>query len=273
MLNGLSVFAENGEALHFTMPEAGNGYLIEEIEGLDPVPVSISSAAYGILAGSYYQSSRREERNIVLHIKLQKSWAETTVQERRQHLYKWFVPQQELRFQFTHSVIGTVIINGRVESIESPIFTKNPTVVVSILCNDPDFRSVSRNEHVFMVNVPYTIDYAGTIGTGFLIEATKWDVGAFSVIFSNRPGGGQTQNLIFPGTFYNNERLVVSTEDRNRYARYRTAEGVLKSALSRKTSDSVWLRLMPGVNTFTASASNSTAKNILVSYYNVYGGL
>ena len=47
MLNGMSVFAENGDVLSINIPEGANGLLVTEITGLEPVPVSLTSAAYG----------------------------------------------------------------------------------------------------------------------------------------------------------------------------------------------------------------------------------
>src|SRR5688572_29621890 len=110
MISGLTITSEYGDSLSLSMPRAGDGYLVKEIEGLDPVPVAIVSSPISTIDGEVYQASKREQRNIVLHIKLDKNYAATTITQRKNRLYSLAMGKQLLTLVFETEEHGDVSI-------------------------------------------------------------------------------------------------------------------------------------------------------------------
>ena len=274
MLNGMSVFAENGDVLSINIPEGTNGLLITEITGLDPVAVSLTSAAYGQLDGVQHQSSRRDSREITLSITIQKTYGTTSVEYRRHWLYRWFVPNQELTLQFDDSRLGSVQIKGRVETVSSPLFEKKPFMEISIVCDQPDFVAITKVERTALFNEDVLLDYEGSVATGVDVEVLKWANASSNTQFRNTPGVGIPQIMVFPGSIPANELLRFSTTPREKRIRLQKANGSITTALSRLATDSKWISLMPGDNTFKATTQTAnTVKSYRISYFNRYGGL
>ena len=274
MLNGMSVFAENGDVLSINIPEGTNGLLVTEITGLEPVPVSLTSAAYGQLDGVQHQSSRRDSREITFNVVLQKAYATASIESRRQWLYRWFVPNQELVLQFDDSMIGSVQISGRVETIEAPMFSEHPFVNVSIVCDKPDFVSIVKSEQTAFFNETLTLEYEGTVPTGIDFEVLSWTSASTNTQLSNRPGIGLAQAMIFPGSIDASRYLQISTTPREKQIRLRRSNGIIDPGLSRLSTDSKWITLFPGINSFTATTKTAAStKSYRLSYFTRYGGL
>src|SRR5678809_67180 len=79
MLNQLEVRTAAGDLLTFVFDDVTDGYALEEIRGLDPVKATIVSSSWAGKDGKQYQSSRREERNIVISLGLEPDFVTTTV--------------------------------------------------------------------------------------------------------------------------------------------------------------------------------------------------
>ena len=274
MLNGMSVFAENGDVLSINIPEGTNGLLVTEITGLDPVPVSLTSAAYGQLDGVQHQSSRRDSREITFNIVLQKAYVTASIESRRQWLYRWFVPNQELVLQFDDSMIGSVQIRGRVETVEAPMFSEHPFVNVSIVCDKPDFVSIVKSEQIAFFDETLALEYEGTVPTGIDFEILKWMSASTNTQLTNRPGSGLAQTMIFPGSIPASNLLQLSTTPREKQIRLQMPNGPITSALARLSTDSKWISLFPGTNTFSATTQTAAStKQYRISYFTRYGGL
>ena len=60
MLTRVEVRNDHGNLLNLSLQEILGGFIVEEIQGLDPVAATIVSSSFAQLDGEQYQSSRRE---------------------------------------------------------------------------------------------------------------------------------------------------------------------------------------------------------------------
>ena len=139
MLTSLKVFSQQGDLLTLTFREENYGIIVSSIAGLDPVKATIVSSSFAQLDGSQYQSSRREERHIILKLDLIPDYITTSVEDLRRILYSFFMPKSMLNLNFVRSDGLEVTIAGMVETFETELFDKDPSVIISITCFNPDF--------------------------------------------------------------------------------------------------------------------------------------
>src|SRR5687768_8673183 len=98
MLNKVEARTDLGAMLSLPFDDISSGYLVQSIEGLDPVPANIVSTSFARLDGEQYQSSRREKRNPILRLGLEPDYTTQTVRELRNNLYRWFMPGKNVNF-------------------------------------------------------------------------------------------------------------------------------------------------------------------------------
>ena len=282
MLKGLSISALSGDSLSLPIPSGGDGYLVTEIEGLDPVPVALVSSTYAQLDGERYHASRREKRNIVLHIKLQKNWWTTTVDTRRNRLYSLFVPNHEILLTFDTPLHGFLAINGRVESIDASMWTDEPMFVVSIICFDPIFRSstpvtVTYDFTAVSSETTREIVYEGNISAGINISVVDWEVNATSanmILFMNKHGNNIEEQIHISGALAQWDRVSLSTVPNNKFVSKTIGDGTVSSILHMLDLTTMsWLQLGPGINLFKAWTDEPTSRKYSISYHNLYGGI
>lgn len=172
MITELIITSEYGDSLTLSVPGPSDGYLVKEIEGLDPVPVALVSDRVATLEGETYQSSKLDKRNIILKIKLSQNYAGSSVEARRNRLTSLGLGKQELSMIFTSVELGQVSIAGRVETVDAPTNTDDPMVTMSIVCFSPFFKG--RNhiwEGEFLPGSLETLTYEGTSPAPVLLRA------------------------------------------------------------------------------------------------------
>lgn len=278
MLTELSISTPTGDSLSLPIPSGSDGYLVTEIEGLDPVPVTMASSPYALLDGEYYHESRREKRNIILHIKLRKNYWSTTIDYRRNRLYSIFVPKQEITLIFNTPQNGNVTISGRVETINATMWTDEPVVIVSIICFNPDFRAINpvTATYAFSTSEYRTINYPGTVLSGVTVAVVDWETSSTSSTntkFTNKIGNDTTQEMLFAASLGQWDRLSFCTVPGSKHARLTLQNNSVVSALSRLSATSTWLMLGPGLNSFLGTTNVIGSRKYSVSYYPLYGGI
>lgn len=101
MLERIEVISNQGALLNLPLEDLDHGFLLENVEGLDPVKATITSSSFAQLDGSQYQSSRREERNIKLTISLVPDFsANESVRDLRRRLYAYFMSKAAVDLRF-----------------------------------------------------------------------------------------------------------------------------------------------------------------------------
>lgn len=273
MIEKIEVRTVQGTLLTLTLADASSGFIVENIDGLDPVKASIASSSFASMDGTQYQSSRRESRNIVFRIGLEPDYTVDTVRNLRTRLYNFFMPKSSiaLRFYMTDGLI--VDTTGRIESFETPIFTQEPAVTISIICFDPDFIAIAPvviNGNTVSTSVETLVTYEGTTETGFtLVMNVDRVLGAFTVY--NRLPDGSTRTLDFSASLVAGDVVTISTVAGAKFIT-RLRSGITTSLLYGMTVQSDWIEFTQGNNYLRVYAVGAAIPYVL-TYTPRYGGL
>lgn len=265
-----------GTLLTLSLDDISNGYLIEDIDGLDPVKATLVSSSYAKKDGAQYQSARREPRNIVLTLSLEPDYVTQDVRGLRNALYTWFMSKSQVNLRFHDSGGLIVSIDGVVESMESVLFTKEPKVNISVMCFDPDFLEIEPADPVelsgFTVSdtTEFFTQYKGTVDTGFVFALNlNRSLSDFTIYL--RPPDGSSRTLDFSASLISGDVLKISTVSGDKYVTL-TRSGVTSSLLYGRSPQSDWLELQNGFNYMRVYATGSPIP-FDITYRNRYGGL
>jgi hypothetical protein len=273
MLTKVEARTRLGALLAFQLDDISSGFIVKEIEGLDPVKATLVSSTFALLDGSQYQSSKRENRNIKVKLGLDPDYTFDTVEDLRNRLYTFFMPKSEVDLRFYNSSNLIVSTWGRVETCESPLFTKEPQVDISIICFDPDFidqELVELNDTTTEDETEFLIEYSGTVSTG--IEFTLYPdrtIGDFTLY--HRPPDGTLRALQFSGQLFADDVVKISTVPGNKSV-ILTRNNVDSYLLRGILPQSNWIQLLPGDNYLRAYCEGPSIPFDL-SYTPRYGGL
>jgi len=273
MISKVEVRTPSGSVLTLTLDDTSNGFVIAGIDGLDPVKATITSSSFAKIDGSQYQASRREARNIILKIGLEPNYVTSTVRSLRNILYDYFMPKSEVSLRFYVDDDLVVDIDGRVETCDSDLFSKDVQVNVSILCFDPDFiehESETITGATVSTDETITVNYDGTVSTG-IVFVMPIDRSLSSFTIYHTPPDGTVRSLDFSDSLVSGDVVTIGTNRGDKYV-YRMREGVTQSALYAMSPQSNWIELERGVNTLRVYATGA-ALSYTITYFNRYGGL
>lgn len=230
-------------------------YLIKDIQGLGPTKANLATSTSAGLDGVFVQASRRDGRNLVFKLGYRPDFlANNDVQSLRRRAYEYFPPESELVFYFQDDAFETVKINGFVESHEPNIFSRDPEVVISIICEDPDFKSYKESSISGFNNISFDPSYVATANTGFVLE--------FSVtrpLTSVRLENLINEDIRYASSLQVGDLLKISTARGSKYA-HLTRGGVTTSVLEH-IEGPLDMHINPFVKSFTVHASGSGKDN------------
>lgn len=276
MLEKVEVLTEQGVLLTLPLQDISQGFSVQEIDGLDPVKATIVSSTFGTMDGEQYQSSRREKRNIILTLGYEPDFATGTVQDLRKKLYAFFMPKSKVLLRFFQTGEPVVQIYGRVESLNSPKFSKEPTAVISLLCFDPDFYTptpVILTGNTTSSTGETTHVYPGTVESGiiFKLMIDRADVTEFTIY--HRPPDDSLRSLEFSTAtpLQVGDVLSISTIPGNKFVTL-TRGGVDTSFLFGVSPQSNWISLFPGSNKLRIYAEG-VGIPYQIEYTTKFGGL
>jgi len=278
MLTKIEALDGFGNTLSLPLQDVSAGYTVKSIDGLDPVKATISSSSFAQLDGAQFQGARREPRNIIIKLGMEPYSGGSTVRTLRATLYKYFMPKAfvTLKFYDDGSSIPTALITGQVETMETPLFAKDPEVNISILCADPAFYgptelSVTGNTHDPSGATDTTINYAGTLEVGYrLVIPVNRTMSTGLTVLLKRFGASVYEKVDITAALANLDVVEISTLAKNKYVKNTKSPG--SSLLYAVTVASRFAPLYPGVNYFRIDASGAAVPWTL--YYTPrYGGL
>jgi Phage tail protein len=273
MLNRVEVTNAQGQILTLPLEAYNDGYLLAEVEGLDPVKATLVSSSFANLDGEQQQSARREARNIILHLDLLLGYG-IPISALRRNLYNFFMTKSTVQLTFYQDDGPTVEIIGVVETCEAPQFSKEPVATISIICHKPDFLEptsiVLSNSTTSDINSEYLINYAGTVETGILLTMNvNRSLSSFTVMQRSSDGTIGTMEFIAP--LVANDVLSISSVPRAKGANLNRA-GSDSSILYAIPGYSSWITLYPGPNYFRVYTTGA-AVPYTIEYTNRYGAL
>ena len=278
MLTRVEVQTTRGTSLVLPIVDPENGFVVADIEGLDPVKAILVSSSFAGVDGErpHPSGNRREKRNIKIKLDFDPDYVGNTTESLRNLLYAYLMPKSEVNLRFFNDSGLYVDIWCFVESFDDPLFVKDPDATISLIGYDPDFVNpvqVSLAGNTVADAVTMDVVYPGTVETGIdLTLAINRAVSAFTVY--NTPPGSTTQQLDFAATtpFSAGDSLRISTVSGAKGA-WLTRAGVTTSLLYGVSMQSVWVNLEgPGTNKFRVFATGAAIPYTL-KYYTRYGGL
>lgn len=153
------LIAENKKGDRLTLTN-NRAFDILEIQGLNPAPAVINTVAVSGLDGTRYNSSRVEQRNIVLTLAIH-----FPIEQNRLKLYGIFMPKSWIRL-FYKTSRRDVYIDGYVETFENNPFTQSQQPQISIICPQPFWKAngivnVDFSRSVALFEFPFSIPSAG----------------------------------------------------------------------------------------------------------------
>lgn len=295
MIQSVIVTSGNvGATITLTEENPSHGFFLKSIDGLGPAKANVNVGQMATNDGSYYNSSRLEQRNIVLQLLFDDSYY-GAVENARMNAYTYFPikGEVELQIQTAHRNVKTI---GYVESIEPDIFSQQEGAQISIICPDPYFydatdqgRTYTRiNEHEqweftyngdFPLGVEMEIQFrSASLQVGNILirnETTDQEI----LIDSDRIYA-YTGNVIQTG-----DVLKISTVKGNKKV-YLVREGAGGETeiniLNCLSLDTDWIYLKKGSNYFTFDMeirnepddpSYTRTEKFTIKYRTAYGGV
>ncbi len=268
------VSAQNAQEGTLLLPleDSSGGYIVKEIQGLDPVKATLISTEFSQIDGAQLHNKRRGTRNIVMKLGLEADYFTTSVADLRAGLYDYFMPKESVIFSLYSDGSLWGKTEAIVETCDNNMFSADPEVDISLLCYDPDFYAPdSTSISGATVNSATTmeIDYQGTTETGIIFRITFPGSATGISLHNSRPD--LVSNVIeISGSFQANDILEINSNSLSK-AITLTRSGLSTSVLSYLGTSSSWISLKKGINLFRAYLAGSPVSYTL-EYTAKYGG-
>lgn len=273
MLNLVEVRTDRGLLLSLPLFDHSEGYLIKDIDGLDPVDAVLTYSSMANQDDEQEQSSKRVKRNVVIKLGYEPNYVNDSVKKLRDRLYGFFMPKQQVRLRFYSDDMPTVEIVGRVEKMNAPLFAKEPEATISILCAKSSFvgmETLTFGGNTTADTTELSRDYTGTIETGGLFRITpNRAINGFTIHNRLPDDSVQSQDIVYP--LLAGDILEINSVNLNKSIRL-TRAGNTTSALFSVSPYSTWLNLYQGVNRLRVATAGA-AIPWTFQYANKYGGL
>lgn len=255
-----------------------------KVEDVDPDEILILKNITGLSAkgltlftgdfardGGYYQGRRAGKRNPVFTFKLNPNYATNIeVSDIRELLYKMFLQPQvgsdAVQVLLKDDRKPDRYFIGYTEDIDTDMWIKEQSAMVSMICTDPYLRSataITASDATGWISVPLTYD--GSAATGLVLQLKVTTANSQVTVDLNG------DKMILTGTFALNDIIDISTVQGNRYIR---KNGV--DIMASLTAASKWLSLSAVANTlqvYSTVVSDAKVKALSYSYRSAWWGI
>lgn len=232
------------------------------LEGLNPVGAEFSSSPYANLPGEHLQSSRVTPRNIIVTLELKPDhYLGEDVEDLRRQLVKYFLPGERVDFDFVTDKV-TRHIFGTVETVEAPMFVREPQVQISVICHDPYFKDTGALGSVeftqtLLPNATWTVQNDGDVSVGFKLSI---DIQAAMTGLEMSVTPKANGMFVFDAPVLSAQQIVIDSRPFQKSIRN---NGTGENLMSKIRRGSTWQMLAPGENQITVAPLNSaTVPNI-----------
>ena len=265
-------------------------YQVIDIQGLNPPAAQINTSTIVGLDGAVFNSSKLQTRNLVLTVKINGD-----VERNRLNLYSYFRTKEWCRFYYSNGSLD-VSIEGYVDTVECNLFTNAEIAQISIVCPYPYFRSIyevsqdfsnvlKKFVFPFSINIdePVVISEIDDSGIVKIFNSSEAETGF--VMYVNFLDSASSLEIIntFTGddfkvtySFLENDSMIIDT-NKGRKSINLIRSGAVTNLFSALQTGSIFLQLLPGINTFNYKVSGSVENNddvrILLKYYNIFRGV
>lgn len=272
MLTMVSAYNPQEGTLQLPLMDSSGGYIVKDIQGLDPVKATLTSSSLAQMDGAQLHNARREPRNIIIKLGLAPDYISNDVASLRSDLYNYFMPKSVVTFGLYRDDVLWGTTDAVVETMDNNMFSSDPEVDISLICYDPDFYSPSLTHSPgTTVNGLTTraITYGGTSDAGVIFGFT-FPAAASEVRLYNTKPDGTIQMMTIAGSFLLNDVLAVNTIPGKKSV-ILTRGGTPTPSLYYLDRLSTWIELARGVNQFRAYY-NGAATAYTLDYTEKYGG-
>ena len=196
--------------------------------------------------------------------------------------------------------LRTVMIDGIVETVDGSIFTANEGAEISIVCENPWFRSkantiVSFNSSISTFEFPFsnesttenlieiskistvdgrTIDYQGEIQTGITITIYVHDPFTKLIIINDLTDELLTIDATYLPQLLDGDIIVITTYSGNKKATlYRNNWTVAINILNAVVYNTDWITIEQGENPIYYQITGDDTAELEISYTNLYSGV
>ena len=280
----LKIENTNGEMWELT--HNSRNYYITSVQGLTPPQTAVNTATAGTIDGTFFNSARVNERNIVITVVLNGD-----IEANRQLLYKMFPRKTKCTIYFKNKY-RNVKIDGYVEALEADLFTMREQVQISIICPRPYFEDlitlytelskiIALFEFPFSIVTPIPFSEINDIpiarinNIGDAVCGTKIDIDIYGAVEGLKLIN-TTNSTYFElnYTFQAGDHITINTNSGEMGATLQRA-AVTTNLLNYVTQGSTWLKIVPGMNVFTMIMTTGTDEDIKIHFTTslLYGGV
>lgn len=249
---------------------------IRNIDGLDPVKASVGTSPLGSVDGASYTGSSVPSRNIVLTVHPNPNWDEWTYESLRRLLYSYFMPKRSTQLVFYSDDLAPVEISGIVESVSVNAFSKDPELLISILCPDPYFTALNptviTGQSIRSDGVVTDINYGGNVETGVRVKVTQ-SSGPEPTAIGIQMGNSDISYFDVEATVNSLAYFDMSSIPMRKFVQnIGIGDGIISNLLSKVQDGSSWPVIQPGVNEFSV-VTDQGVQDWELTYFERFGGL
>lgn len=303
MIKSVKITNHLGEMVNVNLksPEQ-SGFFIKNITGIGAGKSNINISESLYQDGGFFNSSRRNTRNIVMDLGFYADHSIYSIEMIRNKTYQFFPPDKKITLEITTDT-KVATTEGYVESNEPNIFSKEESTQVSLICPDPNFygptiKSVT-SEVSPMFQFPFenasltepllvfgnittyaspTIVYTGEVETGIILYVNF--IGPVTNLKINDTNTGKFMLLdstkvqaVMASNFVNGDLLTITTIKGSKSALLRRG-GIYYNLMNAVTTTSTWFSIDRGFHVFTLTADANVGNASLSTEYKVvYGGV
>ncbi len=256
-----------GEVIELTH---NKDYTVTSITGLNPSSATVNSSALATMDGAVYNNSRKNSRNIVITVLLQRD-----IEANRLNLYRYAQPKYPVRFYFENER-RNVYIDGYVETHECDLFGNRQAAQISIICPQPFFREITENriiassvdpmfEFAFYTEIDVPKEFSRIVKDKEIILENKGDTET-GVFIEMHATGDVSDPVIYnrsTGEFfalkismYKGDSVFVNTNPGEKSVMGQNISGKMDNLINYMDLNSKWFALRQGNNVFTYEVSS-----------------
>ncbi|MCM1218134.1 MAG: phage tail family protein [Lachnospiraceae bacterium] len=255
----IKVKNERGEVLEF----GSDPRYVVTASGLSPAAATINMSKAAMNDGAKYNSSRVNERNIVLMIYLLKD-----VEAARLNLYRYFPPKRKCTLYLKNGA-RDVYIEGYVETFECDLYAQGQCAQVSVLCPDPYFQDIDGTytgvqKMIPLFEFPFAIEKDGVemsqlyndavstvvnkgdVETGLVIELRSSERVVNPSVYNKETRQAMSLRL----EMQEGDRVVIDTNVGEKSVTLHRG-GVSYNIINRLAGSPSWLQVSAGTSMFT----------------------
>jgi hypothetical protein len=251
---------------------------IRNIDGLDPVKASVNTTPLGAVDGVSYVGSNVPSRNIVLTLHPNPDWDNWTIETLRRLLYSYFMPKLPTRLVFYSDDLIPVEIYGIVEDASINQFSKDPELLVSVVCPNPYFTAleptVITGSAIRAGGDPIIVENMGNLETGFQLKVTALTPPNPTQI-TVQIGDPAISSFVVAASVNDTKYFEMSSVPMHKYVQnVEIGTGLITNLLSTITiqEGSDWPTLEKGENEFSV-ITDQGEQDWELTYFERFGGL